>query len=164
MLTLFHSLESEKKTSVGINVVESTRIFPSLGRWLVSTNTSCWRRRRQESELFSEGVFTMLINTAAQNRSRIIPVPAIQLSLRIIFYTKRQEKRGVARPYSFFFIDFAQTNMQARISLQFRENFLIYITKIVHVHILQINLTNLLLNIYPLPFPIAFLPLISSKS
>lgn len=77
---------------MGINVVESTRIFPSLGRWLVSTKTSCWRRRRQESELFSEGVFSTLINTPAHNRSRIIPVPAIQLSLRIIFYEKKRKR------------------------------------------------------------------------
>ena len=41
-----------------------------------------------------------------------------------------------------------KTNIQPRISLQFRENFLIYITQIVQVHIFQINLTNLLLNIY----------------
>ena len=81
---------------MGINVVESTRIFPSLGRWLISTKTSCWRRRRQESELFSEGVFSMLISTPAQNRSRIIPVPAIQLSLRIIFLKeKRKEELSV---------------------------------------------------------------------
>ena len=88
---------------MGINVVESTRIFPSLGRWLVSTKTSCWRRRRQESELFSEGVFSTLINTPAQNRSRIIPVPAIQLSLRIIFYEKKGRGRSCP-PYLVYYL------------------------------------------------------------
>lgn len=86
MFALFHQFLQERGTSVGISVVESTRIFPSLGLWLLSTKTSCWRRRRQESELFSEGAFSMFINTPAQNRSRMSPVPAIQFSLRIIFY------------------------------------------------------------------------------
>ena len=96
---------------MGINVVESTRIFPSLGRWLVSTKTSCWRRRRQESELFSEGVCSILINTPAQNRSRIIPVPAIQLSFRIIFYQKKRRERSCL-PYRVYYRRF-RTNKHA---------------------------------------------------